>query len=292
MTTANREREYDHDVMYGEGEEDLQPLERGMMSFKTGGEDGGSDEKYPYSRIVGRQAEIKFDALYDFIKDYLPKAHRTRVLANGLVRLCQNMLNAPANRRQLRFEVEELKAKYWAGRLSKDKQDRIERADELLDRWGSADLLQIEIRLRRIRHGLEAVEHERARYHTATRKKELLEQMATRLPQPAYEYFQARREQYNIQRELAEDRARGIPAQDFSNLIRRIQDGKATEAEILMDSPWPFYEAFDVCVQEADVDNPHWDHIRQLQSAAARAQQGRRRNNRYGPREDGGGEDA
>ena len=200
------------------------------------------------------------------------------MLVNGLVRLCQNMLNAPVNRRKLRFEVEEVKANYWKGRLPRERQHFVDLADQLMDRWGSADLMQVDIRNRRLRLDLAAVEHERARYHTATRKKELLERMATKLPQPAYEYFQARKEQYSIQRERAEDRAKGIPEQDFSNLIVRIQEGKATEAEILMSTPWPFYEAFNVCVQEADVDNPHWDHIRQLQASAAMHAYGRRRN--------------
>ena len=275
-----------YDAMYGESEDDLRPLERGAMSLKTGSDDEGGSDRYPYSRINALQAEIKFRALYDFIKDYLPKSHKTKVLVNDLVRLCQDMLNAEANRRQLRFDIEDVRAQYWVNRAGKGGAEHIERADELLDRWGNADLLQIVIRRRRIREGLAAVEHERARWHTATRKKELLEEMATRLRQPAYQYFQARKEQYDIMRELAEDRARGIPIQDFSNLITRIQEGKATEAEILMDAPWPFFEAFDVCVQDADVDNPHWDHIRQLQAAAAKAQAARTRN-RWKPRDEG-----
>lgn len=275
-----------YDAMYGESEDDLRPLDRGAMSLKMGSDDGGGDDKYPYSRINALQAEIKFRALYDFIKDYLPKAHKTKVLVNDLVRLCQDMLNAEANRRQLRFDIEDVRAQYWVNRAGKNGSEHIERADELLDRWGNADLLQILIRRKRIREDLAAVEHERARWHTATRKKELLEEMATRLPQAAYQYFQARKEQYDIMRELAEDRARGIPIQDFSNLITRIQEGKATEAEILMNAPWPFFEAFDVCVQDADVDNPHWDHIRQLQAAAAKAQQARNRN-RWKPRDEG-----
>ncbi len=275
-----------YDAMYGESEEDLRPLERGVMSLKMGGDGESGDDRYPYSRINALQAEIKFRALYDFIKDYLPKSHKTKILVNDLLRLCQDMLNAEANRRQLRFDVEDVRAQYWANRAGKNGAEHIERADELLDRWGNADLLQIVIRRRRIREGLPAVEHERARWYTADRKKELLEEMATTLRQSAYQYFQARKEQYDIMRELAEDRARGIPIQDFSSLITRIQEGKATEAEILMKAPWPFPEAFSVCAQDADVDNPHWDHIRQLQAAAAKAQMARRRN-RWKPRDDG-----
>ena len=288
MVTKERDGATDiYDPRYDEGDDDLSPLDRGGMSLKMG--DSGSDyeDKYPYSRINALQAEIKFDALYNFIKDYLPKSHKTKVLVNGLVRLCQNMLNAAANRRKLRFEVEEVKAKYWMSRLPKSRQDAIERADLLLDRWGAADLLQVDIRNRRLKYGLEAVEHERERWHTAVRQKELLEQMATKLPQAAYEYFQARMEQYAIQRERAEDRARGVPQQDFSDLIERIQEGKATEAEILMSAPWPFYEAFDVCVQEADVNNPHWDHIRQLQASTAMAYGAGRRRRQWGPRGEG-----
>ncbi len=292
MVMAERERgDADiYDPQYGKDEDDLSPLERGAMSIKMGGDVGGSDDRYAYSKLIARQADLSFEAFYDFIKDYVPRAHRTKVLVNDLVQLCQDMINSPANRRKLRLDLEDARAAYRKGRLGKDQQDAIDRAELLLTRYGRADLLQILIRRKRIKEGLAAVERERARWHTATRKKELLEQMATRLAHPAYEYFQARKEQYDIQRELAEDRAKGIPAQDFSNLIGRIQDGKATEAEILTDSPWPFFKAFAVCAQEADVDNPHWAHIRKLYAAAAESQRSRGRN-RYGSK-DGGGDDA
>lgn len=276
-----------YDPKYGEDDDDLRPLERGAMSIRMNGEDGGGDDRYAYSRLIARQADVSFDALYDFIKDYVPKSHKLKVLVNDLVGLCQDMLNSPANRRKLRLDLEDARAGYWKGRLSKGELEAIDQAEQLLTRYGQADLLQILIRRKRIKEGLATVEHERARWHTADRKKELLEQMATKLPHPAYEYFQARREQYDIQREMAEDRAKGIPAQDFSNLIGRIQDGKATEAEILTDSPWPFFKAFAVCAQEADVDSPHWVHIRKLYSAAAEAQRGSRRN-RFGRGDNGG----
>ena len=268
MTTAEREDLYDQ--MYGEDDDDLSPLERGMMSLRVGaGEDGAFDRALAFSAINAREAKIKVDALYDFLKDYWPQSHKTKMLVNGLVRLCQRMLNAPACRRQLRFEIEESRAKYWLGRLGKPGEEHIAEADRLLDRWGAADLLQIAIRTRRIRRGLEAVERDRARWYTAMRKKELLEEMAAGLPSAAHEYFRCRLEQYNIQRERAEDRARGIPEQDCSELIKKIQDGAANAAEVLSSAPWPFKEAFDVCVQDASEENPHWKHNERMASASA-----------------------
>ena len=274
-----------------EDDEDLRPLERGMMQLRTGG--GGDEEdgdKYPFSKINAREAMITVDALYDFLKDYWPQSHRTRMLVNGLVRLCQRMLNAAANKRQLRFDIEEARAKYWMGRLGKDDQKFIELADKLLDRWSNANLLQISIRSRRMRRGLAAVEHERARWHTAARKMELLEELAARLPAAAHEYFQCRLEQHNIQRERAEDRARGIAEQDYSELIKAIQDGTAKPAYVLANAPWPFKEAFDVCIQDASEENPHWKHNERMASASAlgrrqpRSKWGRR------DREEGGDE--
>ena len=85
MVSAERERASDiYDPKYDGDEDDLRPLERGGMSLKMG--DSGSDyeDKYPYSRINALQAEIKFAALYNFIKDYLPRAHKTKILFNGL----------------------------------------------------------------------------------------------------------------------------------------------------------------------------------------------------------------
>ena len=270
MVTAEQERTNDiYDSRYGEDEDDLQPLERGMMSFRSMDDGGDDGEKYPFSKINAREAMITVDALYDFLKDYWPQSHKTRIHVNGLVRLCQRMLNAPANRRKLRFEIEEAKARYWQQRLGKEGEEHIKEADQLLDRWSSASLLQMSIRRRRLRNGLDAVDGERAKWHTADRKMELVEQLAAKLPASAHEYFECRLEQYRIERERAEDRAKGIREVDFSDLIVRIQDGKVTPAEVLESAPWPFKEAFDVCVQDASEENPHWKHNERMASASA-----------------------
>ena len=129
-------------------------------------------------------------------------------------------------------------------------------ADDLLKNWGAADLLQRDIRHRRLMHGLAWVDGERPRYYTATRKKEVYEREATQLPTPAFEYFQARLEQYRIQRELAEDRAKGHITADFSDLIKRIIGKAANSAEIAIAIPWPIQESLWVSMQDADVNNP------------------------------------
>jgi len=279
-----------YDSSYDEDDDDLNPLERGMMSFR--GVDGGGDDdnRYPFSKINAREAMITVDALYDFLKDYWPQSHRTRVHVNRLVRLCQRMLNAPANRRKLRFEIEEAKAKYWEQRLGKDSQEHIEQANLLLDRWSRASLLQMSIRRRRLANGLDAVDRDRAKWHTAQRKMELVEELAAKLSASAHEYFECRLEQYKIERERAEDRARGIREVDYSDLIVKIQDGKAKPAEVLEAAPWPFKEAFDVCVQDASEENPHWKHNERMASASALGR--RQPRSRWSRRDDGGSESA
>lgn len=284
----------DYEELYErlEDVDELRPLERDRMNLSTAGFGPDSSSKNGFSDINKEQTELQFKALYDFLK-YVPKSHKVKVMINGLVRFCQDMLNAPACRRRRRFEEQEAQANYWKSRLSRDDQGYITEADNLLSRWGALDLLQVAIRERRLRHGLDAVEHERARWHTCVRKKELLEEIATQLPHAAHEYFNSRMEQYNIMREEAEDRAKGIPSQDFSNLIDRIEKGEASPAEVLIKAPWPFYKAFDVAVADVDPDNPHWDHIRKLQAATAQASQRRRQQRRWSRRDDdGGGDDA
>ena len=285
MVTAERANDI-YDSSYDGDDDELSPLERGMMSFRGMDGDDNDDNRYPFSKINAREAMITVDALYDFLKDYWPQNHKTRVHVNGLVRLCQRMLNAPANRRKLRFEIEEAKAKYWQQRLGKDGEEHIRWADRLLDRWSSASLLQVSIRRRRLRRGLDAVDGERAKWHTADRKMELVEQLAAKLPASAHEYFECRLEQYKIERERAEDRARGIKEVDFSDLIIRIQDGKATPAEVLESAPWPFKEAFDVCVQDASEENPHWKHNERMASASALGR--RQPRSKWGRRDEGG----
>ena len=281
----------DYDDYYGrlgaDDDAELKPLGSDRMRLSLGdiGGKSGGDRK-EYSAINFAETQITFHVLYDFLR-YVPKNHNTRMLIDGLVRFSQQMFNAPAMRRRLRFEEYEAQAMYWEERANKIDAAQIKEADQLLSRWSAQDLLQVSIRARRLRHGLEAVEHERARWHTATRKKEILEEMATRLSTPAFEYFGSRMEQYRVIREAEEDRARGIAAKDLSELIKRIASGEAKPAEVIIEGPWPLGEALEVAVQDVDINNPHWDHIRQLQAATARAQARRRRWGRRDKAEDG-----
>ena len=288
------QQQEEFDEIYGDPLDDesgaLLPLDH--SSIEVGGMGRGSDTggQYRFSQINAGETEVKFNAIFNFLKDYRPEAKKTRTLVNGMLRLGMRFLNAPACRRQLRFEVADQQAKYWSSRVAKEDQDCITTADELLKNWGASDLLQRDIRHRRLLHGLAAVDGERPRFYTATRKKEGYEQEATQLPTPAYEYFQARLEQYRIQRELAEDRAKGHITADFSSLIKRIIGKDANAAEIAIAIPWPIQEALWVSMQDADVDNPHWKHIESLQAGSLMATTARRRH--WRPRAQDGDDDA
>ncbi len=271
------EEEFFGDAVLRESGEVLQPLDSSRVSI-SGALGGASvDPGRLFSEINARETEVRFDALIDFLKNYWPEKHKTRVLVNGLVRIGVRFLNAPANRRRLRFEAEAAEARHWTGRLGKAGKEHIEAADRLLDRWAASDLLQINIRRRRLKHGLAAVEPERARWHTASRKMEVLEELATSLPSAAYEYFQCRLEQYRILRERAEDRAKGIPTADYSDLIRRIQQGEAKPSEIAASLPWPILEALWVSMQDPSPNNPHWTDTERMAASAAVANARRNR---------------
>ena len=283
----------DYDDGYGgdpDGEDDgyLPSLDSGSMSVQIGGGKGGPNgSERGYSEINAKETEVRFDALVNFLKDFRPNEHRTRKLVHGLLRLALRMLNAPACRRRLRFEVKEAQAKYWQSRLGKDNAEYVDEADKLLDRWGAAERQEIEIRHRRLRHGLEAVDADRPRWYTAERKKELAEQEAAVLPSAAYEYFCCRLEQQTIMREEAEDRAKGLLMVDYSELIKRIHKGEAASAEVVESSPWPLKEALAVSMEDAGDDNPHWGHYERMASSTAvgRARRGR---SSWGGRNEGG----
>ena len=283
------------DEIYGDPIEDdtgaLQPLDHSSIEVGGLGRTDDVGGNYRFSAINAGETEVKFNAIFNFLKDYRPESKKTRTLVNGLLRLGMRFLNAPACRRQLRFEVADQQAKYWMSRVAKEDQDSIKAADDLLKNWGAADLLQRDIRHRRLMHGLAWVDGERPRYYTAARKKEVYEQEATQLPTPAYEYFQARLEQYRIQRELAEDRAKGHITADFSDLIKRIIGKAANAAEIAIAIPWAIQEALWVSMQDADVNNPHWKHIEALQAGSLMATMGRRRRS-WRPRGEDGDDDA
>ena len=174
--------------------------------------------------------------------------------------------------RQLRFEIEEQKAQHWLTRLAqsgKNKDDEKEEAERLIGIWSGAHLVQVEIRERRLRHGLQVVEHERPRWYTAMRKKEITEREAARLDANAHEYFQCRLEQLAIQREIAEDRAKHNPMVDYSGLIKRIMTGDARPAEIVSGSPWAMAQAVEVSLQNPGEQNAYWAHLERMNSAAA-----------------------
>ena len=291
---AYQQEQEEFDEIYGDPLDDesgaLLPLDH--SSIEVGGVGRGSETggQYRFSAINAAETEVKFNAIFNFLKDYRPDAKKTRTLVNGMLRLGMRFLNAPACRRQLRFEVADQQAKYWSSRVVKEEQDCIKTADVLLKKWGAADLMQRNIRHRRLIHGLASVDGERARFYTATRKKEGYEREATQLPTPAYEYFQARLEQYQIQREMAEDRAKGHITTDFSSLIKRIIGKEANTAEIAIAMPWPIQESLWVSMQDADVNNPHWKHIEQLQAGSLLATTNARR--RWRPRAQDGDDDA
>ena len=283
------------DEIYGDPIDDetgaLLPLDHSSIEVGGLGRTDDMGGNFRFSAINAGETEVRFNAIFNFLKDYRPESKKTRTLVNGLLRLGMRFLNAPACRRQLRFEVADQQAKYWMSRVAKEDQDSIKTADDLLKNWGAADLLQRDIRHRRLMHGLAWVDGERPRYYTATRKKEVYEREATQLPTPAFEYFQARLEQYRIQRELAEDRAKGHITADFSDLIKRIIGKAANSAEIAIAIPWPIQESLWVSMQDADVNNPHWKHIEALQAGSLMATTGRRRRS-WRPRANDGDDDA
>ena len=288
------QQDEEFDEIYGDPIDEetgaLQPLDHSSIELGGMGRGSESGGQYRFSQINAGETEVRFNAIFNFLKDYRPEAKKTRTLVNGMLRLGMRFLNAPACRRQLRFEVADQQAKYWMSRVAKEDQDCIQTADGLLKNWGAADLMQRDIRHRRLIHGLGSVDGERPRFYTATRKKEGYEREATQLPTPAYEYFQARLEQYRIQRELAEDRAKGHITADFSSLIKRIIGKDANAAEIAIAIPWPIQEALWVSMQDADVDNPHWKHIESLQAGSLLATTAGRR--RWRPRAQDGDADA
>ena len=290
------DRDVDYDRIYDQMEEveGLRPLDREKLNLSVSDLGGGQSGRKDYSLINYEQTEFKFTVIYDFLK-FVPKSHKVKVMINGLVRLCQQMLFAPANRRRLRFEEQEAQAKYWQSRLSKEDQGYITEADKLLARWGRQYLLQEQIRRRRLRLGLDVVDGERARWHTCERKKEILEESGhpaalgglrvLRGPQGAVPHHAGGG------RGPGQEHSRpGLLQTDREDRVGRGPARRGDRERPL--GPWPLYEAFEVVVQEVDPQNPHWDHIRQLQAATAKAMQ-RRGRNRWSRRDsEEGGDDA
>lgn len=278
-------------------EEALAPLDSSSIEVSGSGRGGGSDpgSQYAYSAIIQRETGVGFGAMYDWVRQNRPDEKYARNLIAGLVDLARMEWQSPACLRKMRFEEEEVKANYWLSRMGKDQAEEKENAELLLKIWGSANLVQIEIRHRRLREGLDMVDQggldgyrDRCRWYTAIKKKEIVEQQASNLNTMAYEYFRCRLEQYNIQREEAEDRAQQNPSLDYSNLLKRISLGQARSAEIVSGCPWSMNIAIFLALQNPGEKNPYWDHIERLMGGVARAVQHRSRRARRGGDAGGG----
>ena len=268
-------------------EDDISPLNTASMSISAAGGSGNDPGlDWAYSAINAREAKVAFEAMYDFVRNYRPDEKMGRTIIDDLLELARKEWMSPACRRRLRFEEQEQKASYWLTRLGKDNEPEQERTEEILRRWARANLVQIEIQGRRIAEGLSAVEGERARWYTAERNKSRAERDATTLHPSAYEVFKARVEQHTIQREEAKDRAMQYPQRDYSELIKRINSGQATPAEVVTAAPWAFEKAVKLALANAGEDNPYWKHIERLQAGAAAGFNGRRRRSRPRRRDD------
>ena len=169
------------------------------MSFSS--MDGGGDDddnRYPFSKINAREAMITVDALYDFLKDYWPQSHRTRVHVNRpgpAVPADAERSGQPAQAavRNRGSEGEILGAAVGQGQARNTSKE----ANLLLDRWSRASLLQMCNPAPQAQaNGLDAVDRDRAKWHTAQRKMELVEELAAKLSASAHEYFECRLEQY------------------------------------------------------------------------------------------------
>ena len=255
----------------------MAPLENGSISVSGTRAGGGSDlASMAYSAIIASRTKVNFDSLYDWVRDNRPDEKMARTVITGLLSLSRLEWKSPACLRQLRFELEESKATYWLGRLGKEKTEEKERADELLTRWGRANLVQMEIRSRRVMHDLDSVESDRARWHTALGKKALVERMASQLDNMAFEYFRCRLEQHKIQIEEAEDRAQHNPSKDYSQLIKKITSEGAKSADIAANAPWSYVQALEMAMMNPGEKNPHMHHVERMNNGGMMSSRRRR----------------
>ena len=254
----------------------LGPIDEGSISVSASGDGGGSGGR-AYSEIVAREAELRIDGYYGFVRSNLPDTPIGKRVVNGLMRLARRERSSQAVRRRQRFEEAEKRAEYWLKRAGDKAKEAKEQAESILQRWTEAHLVQLEIRKRRVEHGLEAVEHERARWYTADRKKQNAELDAIKLSAEAYEYFQCRLEQYHIQRESSEDTAANRPRKDITGLLERIVEGKAKPEEVFTQGPWATELGVEFAIANAGKENPHWGHIEPMHGQVAERRRPRRR---------------
>ena len=272
---------YDDDpIDFDERDEDgnsLGPIDEGSISVSANAGGGSGGDQRGYSEIVAREAEMRVDGYYGFVRSNLPDSPIGKRVVNGLMRLARRERMSPAVRRRQRFEEAEKRAEYELKRAGPQAKEYKDQAEEILNRWIEAHLVQLEIRKRRLEQGLEAVEGDRPRWYTAGRKKQIAELDAIKLPGPGYEYFQCRLEQYHIKREAAEDLASNRPQKDITGLLERIVEGKAKAEEVFTQGPWATELGVEFAVANAGKDNPHWGHIERMHGQVAERRQRRRR---------------
>ena len=251
----------------GDFYEALTPLGQRVTSevrIKTKGDGDELNElyaKFGYSMPIA-QIQRLTEKLYGYERDANLDQHLEQSAVMGANALNDLILDAPCVNRELRFAVEEGRAKEWMKIIDQSPvapnsgdQSIEDRLEDLLNRWGSADAFMLRARVVEEQRGIDEAEkmtvtgrdgEKTLLYDEYIRRKQErddVEMESSELPPAWNMLFWCRVRQYQIMRERAYDSAMGYPTHDYTDVKAAIAAGQNIH-DLVPRMPWPFREAY------------------------------------------------
>ena len=263
-----------------------------------GGATGDPSRDLAFSAINRREQEIVMSMVFDFTRNFRVSEHRGRMIVGNLSDLGRDMLKAPGLLRKQQYAEMAKAVTGWTREMGRERERKeLPKMVELLAGWARGNSAQQHLTCLRIQHGFgylermePPIEHDdngdviphrsgpRHDWHLADRRmKEADANAISELAPEPYQIYVCKKEQHQILREEAEDRARRIPNMDISAWMQRLTSGrKVPDVEIFINAPWVIQEAFIFAMNNHGKDNPFWDHLEKLQAGMHQQIQARR----------------
>ena len=243
------EDEYDDDEEGDDDDDDLRALpdnmNTGSISIMSGKGNNDPGSQYAYSAIIPGRAAPGYVFLLELrAPTTSPRSGWGRTSSKAACPWagCKPSRRSICERSGSR--IGKSRHRIGCSGMGKGRKKELEKVEEFLLRWAKAHARRNLIRCERIVHGLEYVERQRVVWYKSERQMyEADHESVDELTTEGREYMVCRMEQHKILAEEAEDRAKNITVQDFSQWMANLFKGDASTAEVMLGSPWLIQEA-------------------------------------------------
>ena len=196
------------------------------------------------------------------------------------------LMRCPALQRKRFLDDAEAQADEWTGRMKVGKDAQLAEVDKHLAQWARANMVQSRIRVDRLVYGLDYVDNDQSIHDWFKADRQMRDSMREAidgLSTEGLQVFLAKVDMHKILREEMEDRALHLPREDLSEWLEATRSDDATQAQLLLGSPWIIQEAAIFAMENQGAKNPHKLHLEKMQAGMIASQQARQRGFRSPP---------